>query len=232
MNSLKFALAAGLALVFSFATRAGVSAPASLENYYLNPRPAELPRIMRALGQQGYLEKPEQAAVAIGFLGALFAQNPERVDAWLLEFNGLPPAQHRLVAAALWQAGNPLGADMLRHLSGSTHPANDAVARLADTASEDIAHTPVLSPSSMNLQWGAFLATGNERYIINILAAIGTDRPGLDSAARYALAQDAAAHPRVFEICRAQLDRQPDETKALLRAALNEAASQTGRPNI
>ncbi len=232
MNSLKLVFVAGLALASSLAARAEISAQASLETYYVNPQPAELPRIIRGLGQQGYFEKPGNTAIAIGFLSTLFAQNPERVDAWLLEFNGLPLAQHRLIASALWQAGNPLGADMLRHLSRYTTPVNYAIARLADTPSLDVASTPVLSPSSMNLQWGAFLATGDERYIINILEAIGTNRPGLDSAARYALAQDAAAHPRVFEICQAQLAKQSNEAQAVLRAALNDAAAHAGRPTI
>ncbi|HWA10328.1 MAG TPA: hypothetical protein VG838_12820 [Opitutaceae bacterium] len=231
MKTLSFALVAGLALASPFAARAEISAQASLETYYTNPQPAELPRLVQALSREGYFEKPGHTAVAIGFLATLFARNPERVDAWLLGFNGLPLAHHRLIAAALWQAGNPLGADMLRHL-GEFTPVRNEVARLADTPSIDVANTPVLSPSSMNLQWGAFLATGDERYIVNILDALGTDRPGLDSAARYALAQDAAAHPRVFEICRAQLDKQPAEAKDVLRAALNEAAARTGRPAI
>jgi hypothetical protein len=226
----KSLLVAGLALASLVPAHAASSAQALLENYYLQPQPATVPRIVHALCAEGYLEKPGQSAVAIGFLGTLFAQNPERVDGWLLELNGLPMAGHRLIAAALWQAGNPLGADMLRHL-GEFSPVRAEVQRLAATSSEPVAVTPVRSSSSMNLQWGAFLATGDERYIVNVLAALGT-RPNLDSAARYALAREAAAHPRVFEICQAQLSKQPAETQAVLRAALNDAASHQGRPSI
>ena len=48
----------------------------------------------------------------------------------------------------------------------------------------------------MNLQWGAFLASGEERHIVRVLDALGTGERSLDSAARLALAQNAANHPR------------------------------------
>lgn len=227
----KLLLTAGLALASLLPAHAASSAQALLESYYLQPQPAAVPRIVHALCAEGYLEQPGQSAVAIGFLSTLFAQNPERVDAWLLELNGLPMAGHRLIAASLWQAGHPLGADMLRNL-GEFSPVRAEVQRLASTSSQSVAVTPVLSSSSMNLQWGAFLATGDERYIVNVLAALGADRPKLDSAARYALAREAAAHPRVFEICQAQLAKQPAETQAVLRAALNDAAAHRSRPGI
>jgi len=154
--------------------------------------------------------------VATGFLSEVFTQNPDRVDAWLAKLQDLPAAHRRIVALALWKAGNPAGVGMLKKMgmdAGHTKP---------------VASTPVLSASSMNLQWGAFLATGDVKYITNVLAAIGTGRPGLDEAARYALAKDAAAHPRVMSICREQLATQPAQVQKVLSAAIDDAAAATG----
>lgn len=229
MKTLKFIAVAGLALASSFAARAEISARGWLETYYLNPQPAELGRQVQRLSASGYFEQSSHVAIAIGFLSTVFAQHPERVDGWLAEFKNLPSRDHRLVACALWQAGNPAGAAMLREL-GAGSSERDAVLQLARTTSNDVANTVVRSPSSMNLQWGAFLATGSERYIVNVLDAMGTGLPEVDTAARYALAQNAAAHPRVLEICRAQLGRQPEEVRGLLRAALNDA--EVAKPRI
>jgi hypothetical protein len=231
MKTLKLFVAAGLVLASSFVARAEISAQAWLETYYLNPQPAELGRNVRALSREGYFEKPGHTAVGIGFLSIVFAQNPDRVDGWLAEFNGLPLAHHRLVAAALWQAGHPMGARLLRSLSTDSEVANE-IQQLANRTSRPVADTPVLSPSSMNLQWGAFLASGDEQHIVAILDGIGSDHPALSSAARYALAQNAAAHPRVMEICRAQLSKQPNEVQSVLRAALNDAGAPTTKPAI
>ncbi len=224
MKTLKSALIAGLALAFSLSARAEISAQAWLESYYLNPQPAELGRAVQRLSHDGYFDQSGHVAISIGFLATVFAQNPQRVDGWLMEFNGLPLKHQKIIASALWQAGQPLGAEMLKNL-GEFAANRDAVLRLANTPPVAIDDTPVLSTSSMNLHWGAFLATGDQRHILAVLDAIGTNRPGLDTAARVALAQEAAEHPRVMEICRAQLDRQPRDVQQILRAAVNEASA-------
>ncbi|MDB6168944.1 MAG: hypothetical protein JWM88_1808 [Verrucomicrobia bacterium] len=223
MNALKFAFVACVACASTLAARAEMSAQAWLRHYYLNPQPAEVPRMVQALSHQGYFDESAETAVAIGFFSTVFAQNPDRVDTWLAGFRSLPRNHQRLMAAALWQAGNPRGAPMLRTLSQSSASRTE-IQQLADLPSAPVARTAVLSPSSMNLQWGAFLASGDRKYITNVLAAIGTGEPGLDEAARYALAQNAAAHPRVMEICQAELAKQPTGAQSVLRAALEDAA--------
>jgi hypothetical protein len=222
-------LVAGLSLAPPFAARAEISAQARLETFYLDPQPAAVPALIKELSRQGYFEKPGHVAVAIGFLGTVFAQNSDKVDQWLLELGRLPLSHHRLIASALWQAGNPLGREMMRAMGlGSSVP--EQIAELADVPSLPVADTPVLSASSMNLQWGAFLATGDSRYIKNVLAAIGTGQGALDQTVCYALAADAAAHPLVLEICRTELRKQPTEVQSVLSAAIDDATAKAKSP--
>ncbi len=221
MKTLRFLVVAALALA-TVTLHAGVSAQAWLETYYLNPQPAEVPRAIQRLSAEGYFDQPANVPIAIGFLSTIFAQNPKDVDGWLPQLNKLPLKHQRLLAASLWQAGHPLGAELIP-LLGQFARNRKQLESLASMPSPQILDTPVLSTSSMNLQWGAFLADGDERHLLAIFDAIGLDRPGVDAAARAALAQHAVDHPRVLEICRAQLDRQPEEVRGVLRAALNAA---------
>jgi len=223
VKSLKAVVVAGLALATVLAARAQISARAWFETYYLNPAPDELPVALRQLSREGFFEEPGRIALGIGFISAVFARHPARIDTWLRELGDLPEQHQRLLAAALWQAGDPLGADLLRKF-GRTSSLREEIERLAATPSQLVIDTPVRSEASMNLQWGAFLASGDERHIVAILDAIGRNEPGLTNAARVSLAQNAAAHPRVFEICRAQLERQPEDVRGVLRAALQSAA--------
>jgi hypothetical protein len=228
MKTLKFVVVAHLALLTGLTTRAESSAQIWLETYYVNPRPAELTANIRALSREGFFEKEGNTALSIGFLATVFAQNTARVESWLGELPNLPAAHQRLLVAALWQAGHPLGSELLRTISKKS-PLHEEVLRLASMPAQLVADTPVRSRSSMNLQWGAFLASGDERHIVRVLDAIGTGERALDNIAQINLARHAADHPRVLEICQAQLSRQPQEVQGVLRAALRDAEA---RPRI
>lgn len=228
MKSKLHLILAGLLLASTVALRAELSAQGWLETYYLNPQPAELPAAIRKLSQEGYFQRAENTAIAIGFIGTVFAKHPDRVEGWLKQLGNLPDRERRLLAAALWQSGHAAGNDTLRALAKDS-PVRAEVERLATLPSQRLAETPVQSASSMNLQWGAFLASGDQRHVVAILDAFGLNQPQLNSAARMALAQHAAAHPRVLEICRAQLDRQPEDVRSELRAALRDAAAANPR---
>lgn len=226
MKTLSRLLATGLALVSSAFAGTSVSAPAWLESYYLNPDPANLAADVRRLSDSGFLDRSENSAVAIGFLGALFARHPDRLEGWLSGFGDLPARHRRLLAAAVWQSGHPEGPALLRAMATQS-PVREEIERLASLPPPLIAETSVVSVSSMRLHWGAFLATGDERHIVSILDAFGRNEPALTTAARMALARHAAVHPRVMAICRAQLDRQPEEIRSEVRAALHAAADMT-----
>jgi hypothetical protein len=196
-------------------------------NYYQNPRPDDLLPAVHSLSRSGYFESVGQPAVAIGFFTTVFAQNPQHVNYWLAQTASLPEQHRRILAAAAWKSGSATGARLLREMASNEDPElREEIRQLLLTGSEPVGNTPVLSASSMNLQWGAFLASGNERHIVNVLTALGSGQPGLASSARFALAQNAVAHPRVLDICRAQLDKQPESIRTELKAALNAASSQ------
>jgi hypothetical protein len=194
-------------------------------HYYENPRPDDFLSSVHALSRSDYFESVGQPAIALGFFATVFAQNPQKVSYWLAQTSTLPERHRRLLAAAAWKSGHPAGARLVQQMSAETPEVRAEVRQLLLNGSEPVLHTPVVSASSMNFQWGAFLASGDERCILNVLTALGSDRPGLANSARFALAQNAAAHPRVLAICRAQLDRQPESVRAELKAALNQATA-------
>jgi hypothetical protein len=238
MKTLRVLLVAGAASFAALAAlRADESVSASsnrgqqwLSRYYQNPRPNDFLPAVYSLSQNGYFESAGQPATAIGFFSTVFAQNPQHVNSWLARASDLPLEHRRILAAAAWKAGHPAGARQLRELSANADDQLRAdLARLLDAGPVAVAQSPVLSESSMNLQWGAFLASGDERHILNVLSALGSGEPALTASARYALAQNAVSHPRVLEICWAQLARQPEAVRAEIRAALHDVSSPKPR---
>lgn len=198
-----------------------------MDNYYQTPKPDQVVTAVYSLSAQGAFEETGQPAAAIGFLSAVFAQNPDKVEGWMIAFRNLPTAHRRLVAAAHWYSGLAGGGRELRGLAREADPELQAeLAGLLDRRPVAVRDTPVLSESSLNLQWGAFLASGEPQHIVNALAALGSGEPGLSTAARFALAEKAAAHAKVYEICQAQLSRQPANVRDQMQAALAEAKVQ------
>jgi len=218
-------LGTGLALVLSLAGSAfGAERNWKewMQNYYRTPQPDQVAPAVIALSQAGAFKGAGQPATAIGFLSEVFSRNPERVAGWLESFRNLPERDRRMVTAALWYSGLAEGDRELRQAAaGTVDPELRAdLDSLLASAPVAIAQSPVLSESSLNLQWGAFLATGDSRHIVQALAALGSSETGLSAAARTSLAKKAASHPRVYEICQAELNRQPADVREQLRTAL------------
>jgi hypothetical protein len=201
-----------------------------MENYYQHPAPDAFVQAVYSLNNDGYFEEAAQQYAAYGFFSTVFQQNPKQVDRWLRASRFLPPSSRRVLAISAWLAGDPDGARLVREQFATfKYPVRAEVDRLVAAGPVSVYQTQVVSAPAMNLRWGAFLASGDERHIVSVLEALGSNEPGLATSARYALAQDAASHPRVLEICREQLDRQPQAIRAEIRAVVNDASSQKPR---
>lgn len=218
-------MSAALILTFAAPASAALTAPRDwsqwVSHYYQAPQPDLIVPAVFGLSRAGYFEQAGQPSTAIGFLSSVFAQNPDKVDGWMVSFRDLPVSHQRIVASALWYSGLPNNERALQSLARhSTPEARAMIKALIAQGATDLRKTPVRSESSLNLQWGAFLASGEQQHIVNALAALGSREPGLSATARFALAEKAAAHQRVYEICQAQMDQQPAAVRDQLRAAL------------
>lgn len=215
-----------LALLLSFATATSVLASSSsaeqwLNNYYQQPAPERFTSAILELSKSGYFEEAGHVPLAIGFVATVFAQNPDKVQSWLGVSHVLPAAHQRILVSALWYSGNPKGAEYLRAYSRDCEPALRASINELLNSAPSIPNAQVQSVASMNLQWGAFLATGDTAPVRSILAALGSSN--LDQDVKWSLAQNAAQHERVLSICRDELSRQPNAVQETLRAVINDA---------
>ncbi len=228
MKPLRIALAMGLALMALNDLRAdGNFGRNWISQFSQNPRPDDLVQAVYSLDRAGYFDGPGQPATAIGFFSVVFKESPSEVEGWLKDsFKFLPEQHRRILAAAAWLAGSPAGAKQLRELADHAYgDARGEVYQLLATKPVPVSKIAVVSEGTMNVQWGAFLASGDEAPILKVFAALGSNEPGLATSARFALAQKAAEYPRVLQICREQLDRQPQAIRAEIQAALNEATA-------
>lgn len=76
------------------------------------------------------------------------------VDRWFTTFAYLPGESQRLMAVALWYSGDSRGESALRKQLFNSRHAVEIDALLRERRSPSVASTPVLTESSMNMQWG------------------------------------------------------------------------------
>lgn len=218
-----------LALLLSFASAVSAVASSStaeqwLNNYYKQPAPERFTSAILELSRNGYFDEAGHVPLAIGFIATVFAQNPDQVQSWLGVNRVLPVSHQRILVAALWYSGNPKGADYLRSYARDCEPSLRASIDTLINSSSSLKNAGVQSISSLNLQWGAFLASGETAPVQSILAALGT--ANLDQDVRWSLAQNAVQHERVLAICRDELSRQPNAVRETLRAVILDAESK------
>jgi hypothetical protein len=231
MKILRFLRSAGAAaLLLAFATGARAeqsSAEEWLNNYYQHPTPDRFTSAVMELSRSGYLDESNHVPLAIGFIASVFAQNPDRVGSWMAMSRALPAAHQRILASALWYSGNAKGPAYLRTLARDAQPELRREIEALAATTPDLRTVDVRSAQSLNLQWGAFLASGDSTPVRNILAALGSQNNSqLNQDVRWSLAQNAAQHQRVLAICRDELSRQPNEVRETLRAVINDTEAR------
>jgi hypothetical protein len=221
-----------LALLLSFGTTVSAVAASSsaeqwLNDYYQHPAPERFTSAMLELSRDGYFEQAGHVPLAIGFISTVFAQNPDQVKSWMGVARVLPVSHQRILIAALWYSGNPKGADYLRDYARDCEPSLRSSITAMISSSASMQNADVRSVSSLNLQWGAFLASGDSTPVRSILAALGNNETAaLDHDVRWSLAQNAVQHERVLAICRDELSRQPNAVKETLRAVILDAETK------
>lgn len=225
MNLKKLVICAGLiaGLVGSVSAASSNHWDQWMNDYYKSPSTDKVVQSAFGIGHADYLDRPGATATVIGFYSQIFAANPDKVDAWFSRFQSLPIEGRRAMAAALWYSGDPRGERELRKVADGSEVEAD-IKRLIAYSATPVSETPVLSESSMNLQWGAFLANGSAAHVNQILAAIG--RGDVGDSARVSLAFNAANHDRVLNIVRDELNRQPNDVRSMLRAVINDAETK------
>jgi len=149
-----------------------------LHRYYLEPHPELVASAIEYIGRRRILENEGAAAAVVAFFAEVFSRNATRVAEW----TAILDRQPRKVRAALGR---------------SVSFASDPSALLDEE--------PV-SPQRNDMCWGAFFASGDQRYLLQLIRqlALMDERDDLGrflvgASAKWSLASNAESHPVVKE---------------------------------
>lgn len=197
-------------------------------HYYLHPDPAKVSRAVHTMHKIGYLQKESAGAPITSFLSQIFRSSSSAIETALADFSSYAATEQQVLLRALWLADTAQSKMTLQKLLAG----NDN-AELLKSIPPKIEQLPVESPDVLDMLWGAFLATGDEKYVIQVISVlpystIKGNIPHLlvGGSARWSLTSNAVQHKRVLDICEAQLEKQPKEVKEILSEVIAEAKKE------
>lgn len=196
--------------------------------YYLHPSPEKVSQAVQTMHKMGYLQKESAGAPITSFLSLIFRSSFSAIETTLVDFSSYSPTGQQVLLRALWLADTAQSKMTLQKLVAG----NDN-AELLKSVPPKIEQLPIESPDVLDMLWGAFMATGDEKYVVQVISVLpystikgNIPRLLVGGSAKWSLTSNAIQHKRVLDICESQLEKQPKEVKEILSEVISEAKKE------
>jgi hypothetical protein len=206
--------------------------------YYHHRSPDRVSEILAAI--EPLTRDAGGAMFMVGFLSAVFEDHPDKLGPWLKDLGAMPEPQRKLVLQAVWFSGTPEAQEVLLGVGRDKlmeYFRFDLASRRAYPADDRLLRTP----ADLDFLWGRFFARGHDAPVRRIIAALpwqqnkpiatpATDEKkfvllwAMGAAAQWGLTANARRHPRVLEICKAELAKATGPTREYLAKVVRTAA--------
>jgi len=211
-----------------------------LTYYYLHPEPEKTPLAILSMQRLGYLKKDSARAPLVAFLSLIFRSSGAVIEPSLKPFPSLSTGEQQVLLHALWVAGTGEAKAHLKRclalLADRGIAGNEELSKLDPPALDRMT---IDSPAVLDMLWGAFMATGDEKYVIRVIGVLpyaaaegNVAQLLIGSSARWSLAANAARHRRVLDICVSQMAKQPEEVRKVLAEVIVEATRKPPTEDI
>jgi hypothetical protein len=202
--------------------------------YYMHPQPDLLVPALLYADANGLVQKGEAPLTA--FVSRVFAQNPKRIGPWVDQLNtALSPKSKPMLWSALWWSNTPEGKEQLNKLAQALPEKSQGLvlAQMVKPA-VPIESMEMKSPEVLDELWGAFSATGDEKYVSRLMTALpwiydpsgDFNKLSIGGAARWSLTSNAQQHPKVMKMCLKARETRPELRKALDQVLADAAKAQ------
>ncbi|MDZ4814963.1 MAG: hypothetical protein SGI71_01700 [Verrucomicrobiota bacterium] len=199
--------------------------------YYQKPQPDLTVKMIKNMSSKGLFSNPASHPGILGFFSQLFALNGDKIKFWFGELNGLPADDRKILWLALWYANTPETKALLTSLSAQADPeTRTGIEALLKNPAPALMTMDIKSPASMEILWGAFYATGDERYVLRVMTFLpfqaeqeSPEKFALGQASYISLSGNTVKHPAVAGVVARELVKRDKTWQPFLRAVLDGA---------
>lgn len=202
-----------------------------MAGYYQHRKTGEAMPAFRAMLRFGFLEKETAWAPLVAFWGSVFYQHHKLLPQWLEQLRDLSGREGRFLWEALSWSNNPEGRKVLeKALARTTGEEREFIERLLTEGHRPVLELQVFDTAVLDMLWGQFLATGDERCVKRVIGALEymetartRDQFLIGGAARWSLISNAVQHPLVLETCKKAVEFSPEEVRRTLVDVIRQA---------
>lgn len=189
-----------------------------LTYYYLHPQPELVVPATLLAEKKGYLNS-ESGGPYMAFLSRVFAQNPTKIAGWNKELEvAIQPKSKPILWTALWWSHTKESGQLLDEIAKTLSPKTQtSLLEQIAKPPEPIEKMDINHPNVVDMLWGAFFATGDEKYIQRLISVLSWETQSKDlnkmqvaASVRWSLTSNAEQHPAVLQICQQVREKQPD----------------------
>ena len=199
--------------------------------YYVHPQPEFIVPAIILADKSGLLEG-DSVAPFQAFLSGVFEKNPERITEWFTQLGSIKDGSKTVILTAIYWTNSKEAKTLLTNIAGTLpEKAKVEFHKQIDKPAESLDKLPIDSPDVLDILWGAFSATGDEKYVKRLMSTLTwSDHESKDlnkmliaSAASWSLSSNVDQHPKVKEICQSVRSKEPT-MKAYIDRVFADAA--------
>lgn len=199
--------------------------------YYQHPQPDLTPLVIDAWSKEGILRQETAIEPIVFFLSFIFRANPDKIVEWTSHsIDTLPLGEKEVIIGALWLSNTNAAQDYLTHLYKISEPGvKEIIKDIKNNSQPVIEQEPIDNPRVIDNLWAAFMATGEEKYVIRIVSVLRDCKNKEDdyqnlmrNAALWSLKSNAKLHDKVKLICKHQLTEESAAVASILQEIINE----------
>ena len=174
-----------------------------------------------------------------GFYSQVFRENPDKLGKWIKEINEFTERGQGLFLNALWISNVPEAKRYLeQRADAATGHIKAGLRELVESAPPNLNSVVPNNHIEGDMVWGAFLATGDPIYIVNIIEATAQydNREDFNvfinaAIGKWSLAANAQQHEIVYRTLEEQLNKYDGKKKKIIQDIFQKAEMPSG-PNI
>ncbi len=205
--------------------------------YYETRQSGLISRSMEFIDSSNLVDDESTHSSIVGFYSEVFRQNPDEIWAWIDTIDGMENVDSRRVFwKALWMANLTAGTEYFRSKieNEKVEAIEELNSYLSSAPPVPVNLTPEV-PGELDLQWGAFFASGDVKYVDNIIDAALLYNQRIDpdifytaALAKWSLCSNSLHHEPVSAALIARREDSDTSATTILQDILNKSALPYG----